>query len=66
LLAVFMDELIVKNKLFGAKYISSVPIAIQQTRLIEEEDRKTIRACFSVMAARPLIWQDESELTIGG
>ena len=67
LLAVFMDELVVKNRLFGAKYISSVPIAIQQTRLIEEEDRKTIRACFSVMARPgPLIWQDENELTVGG
>jgi hypothetical protein len=63
LLPVFMDELVVKNRLFGAKYISSVPIAIQQTRLIEEEDRKTIRACFSVMARPgPLVWQDESEL----
>jgi hypothetical protein len=65
LLPVFMDELIVKNKLFGAKYISSIPIAIQQTRLIEEEDRQTIRACFSVMARPgPLIWQDELELHI--
>lgn len=63
LLPVFMDELVVKNRLFGAKYISSVPIAIQQTRLIEEEDRKTIRACFSVMARPgPLVWQDDSEL----
>jgi hypothetical protein len=65
LLPVFMDELVVKNKLFGAKYISSVPIAIQETRLIEEEDRKTIRACFSVMARPgPLVWQDEDELAI--
>jgi len=64
LLPVFMDELVAKNKIFGAKYISNIPIAIQQTRLIVEEDRQTIRACFSVMAKpEPLIWQDESELT---
>lgn len=61
LLPVFMDKIVVKNTLFGAKYISSVPVAIQETRLIEEEDRKTIRACFSVMAKTgPLTWQDES------
>ena len=65
LLPIFMDELVIKNKLFGAKYISSVPIAIQQTRLIVEEDRETIRACFSVMARPgPLVWQDELELDI--
>lgn len=64
-LPVFMDKLVVKNKLFGAKYISSVPIAVQQTRLIEEEDRRTIRATYSVMARPgPLIWQDEGELAI--
>jgi len=64
-LPIFMDELVVKNKIFGAKYISTIPIAIQQTRLIVEEDRQTIRACFSVMAKpEPLIWQDESELAI--
>ncbi len=63
-LPIFMDELVVKNKIFGAKYVSTIPIAIQQTRLIVEEDRKTIRACFSVMAKpEPLSWQDESELT---
>lgn len=63
-LPVFMDELIMKNKLFGAKYISDVPVAIQQTRLIEEEDRETVRSCFSIMAKpEPLPWQDESELT---
>jgi len=54
LLPVFMDELVIKNVIFGAKYISNVPIAIQQTRLIEEEDRHTIRACFSVMARTSL------------
>jgi hypothetical protein len=60
---IFMDELVVKNRLFGAKYVSSIPVAIQQTRLIEEEDRKTIRSSFSVMAKTgPLVWQDESEL----
>lgn len=59
-LPVFMDELVIKNKIFGAKYISSLPIAIQQTRLIVEEDRQTIRACFSVMAKPgPLLWQDD-------
>lgn len=64
-LPVFMDTLIVKNQLFGARYISSLPIAIQQTRLIEEEDRATIRACFSVMAKPgPLAWQDDAELKI--
>ena len=64
-LPVFMDGLVVKNKLFGAKYVSSVPVAIQQTRLIVEEDRQTIRACFSAMARPgPLCWQDESELTL--
>jgi len=65
LLPVFMDQLVRKNKIFGAKYTSSVPIAIQQTRLIEEEDRQTIRACFSVMAKpEPLPWQDESEVSV--
>ena len=49
-LPVFMDELVIKNQIYGAKYLSSVLIAIQETRLIEEEDRHTIRACFSVMA----------------
>jgi hypothetical protein len=54
ILPIFMDELVIKNTIFGAKYVSSVPIAIQQTRLIEEEDRHTIRACFSVMARTSL------------
>ena len=53
-LPIFMDELVIKNEIFGAKYVSNVPIAIQQTRLIEEMDRKTIRACFSVMARTSL------------
>jgi hypothetical protein len=53
-LPVFMDELVIKNQIYGAKYISSIPIAIQETRLIEEEDRHTIRACFSVMARTSL------------
>ena len=53
-LPVFMDELVVKNQIYGAKYVSSVPIAVQETRLIEEEDRHTIRACFSVMASTSL------------
>jgi hypothetical protein len=53
-LPVFMDELVIKNQIYGAKYISSVPIAVQETRLIEEEDRHTIRACFSVMARTSL------------
>jgi hypothetical protein len=64
-LPIFVDELVRRNNLFGAKYVSTVPIAIQQTRLIEEEDRETIRSCFSVMAIPgPLSWQDESELAI--
>ena len=64
-LPVFMDELVIKNKLFGARYISNVPVAIQQTRLIEEEDRKTIRSCYSVMAIPgPLSWQDDAELCL--
>jgi hypothetical protein len=59
-LPVFMDDLVIKNKVFGARYISSLPIAIQQTRLIVEEDRQTIRACFSVMAKPgPLFWQED-------
>jgi hypothetical protein len=63
LLPVFMDTTVVTNQIFGAKYVSSQPIAIQQTRWIEEEDRKTIRACFSVMAKPgPLPWQDDAEL----
>ena len=45
-----MDNLVVKNKSFGAKYISNIPIAIQQTRWIEEEDRRTIRSAYSIMA----------------
>jgi hypothetical protein len=63
LLPVLLDNLVVKNIIFGAKYISSVPVAIQHTRLVEEEDRQTIRACFSVMTkSAPLTWQDESEI----
>jgi hypothetical protein len=62
-LPVFMDELVIKNRLFGATYISSIPVAVQQTRLIEEEDRQTIRSCYSVMAIPgPLSWQDDAEL----
>jgi hypothetical protein len=53
-LPVFMDQLVTKNMIFGAYYTSDQPVAIQQTRLIEEEDRKTIRACFSVMARTDL------------
>jgi hypothetical protein len=53
-LSVFMDMLVQKNKIFGAKYVCNIPIAIQQTRLIEEEDGHTIRACFSVMARTSL------------
>jgi hypothetical protein len=66
LLPVFMDDLVPKNRIFGAKYVSSVPVAIQQTRWIMEEDRKTIRACFSVMAKpEPLPWQDDVEIGAG-
>jgi hypothetical protein len=53
-LPIFMDMLVIKNQIFGAKYVSTIPIAIQETRLIEEEDRHTIRACFSVMARTSL------------
>jgi hypothetical protein len=54
LLPIFMDETVTKNAIFGATYTSSLPVSIQQTRLIEEEDRRTIRACFSVMARTDL------------
>jgi hypothetical protein len=64
-LPVFMDTLVRKNAIFGAKYVSNVPVTIQQTRLIDEEDRKTIRACFSVMAKPgPLAWNDPAELSL--
>jgi hypothetical protein len=64
-LPVFMDDLVIKNSLFGARYVSSLPVAVQQTRLIEEEDRLTIRSCYSVMAKPgPLTWQDDSELNV--
>jgi hypothetical protein len=64
-LPVFMDETVEKNVLFGATWVSSVPIAIQQTRLVDEMDRKTIRACFSVMAKPgPLAWQDDLEVGV--
>ncbi len=53
-LPVFMDELVIKNMIYGAKYTSNIPIAVQETRLIEEMDRHTIRACFSVMARTSL------------
>ena len=45
-----LDSLVIKNKLFGARFVSSLPLAIQQTRWVMEVDRKTIRAAFSVMA----------------
>jgi hypothetical protein len=62
LLAFFKDPAVVQNKCFGGKYVSDVPVAVQQTRLIEEEDRFTIRSCFSVMAKpAPLLWNDESQ-----
>jgi len=63
LLAFFKDPEVRNNKVFGGKVISDVPIAVQQTRLIEEEDRKTIRSCFSVMAKpAPLTLSDDSQL----
>lgn len=45
-----MDPLVIKNKLFGAKFVSSVPLCIQQTRLVEEKGKQIIRAAHSVMA----------------
>jgi hypothetical protein len=52
-----LNRMGLKNKIFGARYTSSLPVAIQQTCLIVEEDRQTIRACFSVMAKPgPLVW----------
>ena len=45
-----LDDLVIKNKLFGAKFASNLPIAVQQTRWVLEEDRKTIRSAYSVMA----------------
>jgi hypothetical protein len=52
-----------KNKCFGGKWVSDQPIAVQQTRLIEEEDRWTIRSCFSVMGKpAPLTWDDDMGL----
>lgn len=51
LFPLLLDDLVVKNRLFGARFVSSLPLAIQQTRWVLEEDRKTIRAAFSVMAA---------------
>jgi hypothetical protein len=60
LLAFFKDPVVKINKCFGGKYVSSVPVAVQQTRLIEEEDRWTIRSCFSVMGKpAPLLWNDD-------
>lgn len=63
LLAFFKDPVVSKNICFGGKWRSDVPIAVQQTRLIEEEDRRTIRSCFSVMARpAPLAWDDDAQL----
>ena len=50
LVCFFKDPMVRANHLFGGKYVSDRPIAVQQTRLIEEEDRTTIRSCYSVMA----------------
>lgn len=59
LVCFFKDPVVRTNQLFGARYISDLPIAVQQTRLIEEEDRVTIRSCYSVMAKPgPLQYQD--------
>jgi len=62
-LAFFKDPVVRNNRVFGGKVISDIPIAVQQTRLIEEEDRKTIRSCYSVMALpAPLTVLDQSQL----
>jgi len=50
LLSAFKNEFVIKNNTFGAKYTSDIPVAVQQTRLILEEDEKTYRSCYSIMA----------------
>jgi len=56
--ALALDDLLEKNKLFGAEVRSSVPLAVQQTRVVEEIDRRTIRSAYSVMAKPGGLFQD--------
>jgi len=59
---VFLDDILIKNKSYGARFVSTEPIAVQETREIWEEDRIVKRSAFSVVALRwPLCWGDEIE-----
>jgi len=57
---VFLDDILVRNKSYGARFVSTEPIAVQETREIWEEDRVVKRSAFSVVALPwPLHWGDE-------
>jgi hypothetical protein len=59
---VLLDDLVIKNKSYGAKIVSTEPIVVQETREIWEEDRIVKRAAFSTIALpSPLCWETEPE-----
>jgi len=59
---VFLDDTLIKNKSYGARFVSTEPIVVQETREIWEEDRVVKRSAFSVIALPwPLHWGDEIE-----
>jgi len=60
--AVFLDDVLIKNKGYGARFVSTQPIVVQETREIWEENRIVKRSAFSVVACPwPLQWGDEIE-----
>jgi hypothetical protein len=59
---VFLDDILPKNKSYGARLVSTEPIVVQEVREIWEEDRILKRTAFSVMSFPwPLRWGDEIE-----
>lgn len=57
---IFLDDILIKNKGFGARFVSTEPIVVQETREIWEEDRLVVRSAFSAVALPwPLHWGDE-------
>lgn len=58
--AIFLDDIVTKNKGYGVRIVSGEPIAVQETRRIWEEDRRVTRSAMSTMAFPwPLHWGDD-------
>ena len=59
---VFLDDILLKNKSYGARFVSTESIVVQETREIWEEDRILKRTAFSVISLPwPLHWGDQIE-----